>query len=114
MPEHNPRQRLFFDVLERRLLDFGKPPYLGLGELDVLDVSCGHATDAIFDLIVRELETRRRPAIVFRGQLPHGGIAPGLDVGENSLNGRFYLRILLRGGFGIDAAFDDFDHCLLP
>ena len=114
MPEHDAGQGFHFDIVERGLLDFGETPNLGLGELDVVDRLGGQTLNRGRDLVLGEPEVVRRPVVELHGQLPHRGIAPRIDVRENSFDRGPDALIALGGDVGIDAGFDYLDHSAGP
>ena len=85
--EDHARDRLHLHVGHRVALDLGEVADLGLGELDVLPDVGGHGSDQRVDLRRRQAEAFRRPVVELRRKGAHRRVAPGLDVGEDILDG---------------------------
>ena len=97
------------------LLLLREVPDLRLREPDVVEVALGDLADGPLDLAVAELEGGRRPLVELLRQRAHGGIALGLDLGEDRLHRLAHLGVGRLDGAGIHAAFEMASHgSLLP
>jgi hypothetical protein len=114
MAQHHTRQGLDLEILETVALRQGKVTDLGLREFDVLDGGGRNAAHAIGDLIRRQPELRRRPAVEFRRELAHRCAAARGDVAQD----RLYRIADLLGVFGFrcgaQAGFYAANHCVFP
>ena len=96
VPEDDTRKRFDLDVLQRRLLVLGEVAYLVLGKADVLEIAGCDLRDSGLDLVLRKAKCLRRPVVEFPGEVAHGRIAPGIDVGENALDDLTHLGVVFR------------------
>ena len=81
MPEHDPGQRLYFEVPQRRPLLLCEIAHLRLREPNVVEIALAHLPDRALDLRRRKLERGRRPIVEFLRQLAHRGILVRVNVG---------------------------------
>src|SRR6202023_377039 len=87
------RKSFNLHLLQSRLLRLREAQNLGLSELYVPNSfrsNCGHES---FDLIGRETEARRRPAVEFFRQLSDGRVATHLHIGNDLLDGLADLNV---------------------
>ena len=113
--EDDARQRLHLEIAQGLALLLREVAHLGLRELDVVEVALGDLADGPLDLAVAELEGGRRPLVELLRQRAHGGIAAGLDLGQDLLDRLPHLGVGRLDGAGIHAALEITSHdSLLP
>jgi hypothetical protein len=93
VPEHDPGQRLYFEVPQRRPLLLCEIAHLRLREPNVVEIALGHLPDRALDLRRRKFERGRRPIIEFLRQLAHRGILVRVNVGEDLFDHLTHLGV---------------------
>jgi len=113
MAEHDAGQGFDFEVLHGRFLLGGEVAHLRLGKLDVLEIALCDLRNRAFDLGRAQLEIRRRPIVELLRELAHGGVASGLDLVKNLLDGFANLGVGGLDGAGVHSAFEKAGHLIL-
>ena len=93
--EHDTGQRLHLDVAERCLLVLGEAAHLRLGKADVCQVLARDLLHGRFDLPLAQTERGRVVRVELPRQIPDRRIAPRRDRGEQILDGRANLGVVL-------------------
>ena len=112
MAQDHARQGFDLHVAQRVALVLGEGADLGLGEGDVGDVLLAERRDAGLDLVGREPVVVAVPPVEADGQLAHGGVAPGRDVGQDPLDGLPDLAVGLGKADGVGTALQPVFHGL--
>ena len=92
----------------------GEVAHLVLGEADVVEVAGGKLGEAVADLGVGQAEVGAVPFVEADRQLAHRRVAARVDVGEDALDRRADLRIVLGPCLGVPAALEMTCHCRSP
>ena len=114
MAQHDPRQGLDLNILQRRPLDGRKVAHLSLGEPDVLDRRFGQGRVSRADLIHRQPEVGTLPLVEITGEATDRLHPFRFDRGEHGLDGCADPRTVLPGGFDRTALLQPNRHITAP